>query len=230
MKTIEKKDMKTLPIAVFAISLAAAMSASAQVTTPVTISGSDFNNSALVGSANGTYVAGPPGYMQLAFTAAGDDAVVGAKGSFGTLNDNNLSMSFDYSNLSGGGGNTPYAAFGLSENSLWNLSAQEFLVIAVGGNQLNDSTLIHVVNDNTGADYIPLSGAITLGQLAGDTYNGVAFGDMQVMRAYAYIGAWPSVGNTSVDINSITVVPEPATIGLVAIGLLGALTIRRRKA
>ena len=95
--------------------------------------------------------------------------MVGAKGSFGTLNNNNLSMSFDYSNLSGGGGNTPYAAFGLSENSLWNLSAQEFLVIAVGGNQLNGSTLVHVVNDNTGADYIPLSGAITLGQLAGDT-------------------------------------------------------------
>lgn len=99
------------------------------------------------------------------------------------------------------------------------------------GNQLNDSTLVHVVNNNTGANYIPLSGAITLGQLEGETYSdSVSFGSMQVMRAYAYIGAWPSVGNTSVDINSITVVPEPSTIGLVVIGLLGALSIRRHKA
>ena len=212
-----------------AITLTLSASAFAQLSLPVTISGSDFNNSALVGSANGTYVSGSPSYMQLAFTAAGDDAVVGAKGSFGALT--GLGMSFDYSNLSGGNGDLPYAAFGLSENSQWNLSAQEFLVIAVAGNQLNDSTLVHVVNNNTGADYIPLSGAITLGQLEGETYSdSVSFGNMQVMRAYAYIGAWPSVGNTSVDINSITVVPEPSTIGLVVVGLLAALAIRRRKA
>jgi hypothetical protein len=192
-----------------AITLTLSASAFGQLTLPVTISGSDFNNSALVGSANGTYVSGSPSHMQLAFTAAGDDAVVGAKGSFGALT--GLGMSFDYSNLSGGNG--------------------EFLVIAVAGNQINNSTLVHVVNNNTGADYIPLSGAITLGQLEGETYSdSVSFGNMQVMRAYAYIGAWPSVGNTSVDINSITVVPEPSTIGLVVVGLLAALAIRRRKA
>jgi hypothetical protein len=214
--------MKKLLLAVFAIGLAAAMSASAQVT----ISGSDFNNGALVGAYNGTYVATPSGHMHLAYTTAGDDAVVGAKGPFGTLN--GLGMSFDYSNMSGGNGGLPYAAFGLSENSLWNLSAQEFLVIAVSGNQLNDSTLVHVVDNNTGDNYIPLSGAITLGQLEGETFSGVAFGDMQVMRAYAYIGAWPGVGNTSVDINSITVVPEPATVLLVAFGGLTALCLGRR--
>lgn len=79
------------------ITLALSVAAFAQVTLPVTISGSDFNNSALVGSANGTYVSGSPSYMQLAFTAAGDDAVVGAKGPFGALM--GLGMSFDYSNL-----------------------------------------------------------------------------------------------------------------------------------
>ena len=214
--------MKKLLLAVFAVSLAAAVSARAQTT----ISGSDFNNSALVGAYNGTYVATPSGHMHLAYTDPTDDAVVGAKGPFGTLT--GLGMSFDYSNMTGGNGNQPFAAFGLSENSLWNLSAQEFLVIAVTGNQLTDSTLVHVVNSNTGDNYIPLSGAITLGQLESQTYNGVAFGDMQVMRAYAYIGDWPGVGNTSVDINSITVVPEPSTLLLVAFGALTTLCFGRR--
>jgi hypothetical protein len=218
--------MKKLQIAIVAMSLAAAMSASAQLT----ISGSDFNNSALVGSANGTYVAGPPGYMALAFSASGDDAVVGAKGPFGILN-NGLSMSFNYSNLSGGGGNTPYAAFGLSDNGLWNGSGNEFLVIALSGNQLNGATDIHVFDEQTDADSSPSVWGSSLASILGVTPSdsSVAFGNMQVMRAYAYIGDWPGVGNVSANINSITVVPEPTTISLVVIGLLGALTIRRRK-
>ena len=205
--------------------MAAAISVSAQVT----ISGSDFNNSSLAGAYNGTYVSTPFGHEHLAFTAVADDAVVGAKGPFGILSA--LSMSFEYSNLSGGNGNQPYAAFGLSENNLWNLSAQEFLVIAVSGNQLDANTLVHVVNNNSGSDYIPLSGAITLGQLATYTFGGEAFGDMEVMRAYAYIGAWPSVGNTSVDIDSITVttVPEPTVLSLLLLASgVGASRLLRR--
>ena len=217
------------PIAIFAISLAAAMSASALVTTPVTISDTDFNNSALVGSANGTYVAGSPGYMALAFTTPGGDAVVGAKGPFGVLN--NLSMSFDYSNFVGTNSVAPYAAFGLSDNGLWNGSGNEFLVIALGGNQLNGATDIHVFDEQTQADSSPSLWGSTLSSILGVTPSdsSVAFGDMQVMRAYAYIGDWPGVGNVSVDINSITVVPEPATISLLVMAVGGLALIRKRK-
>jgi len=218
------------PIAIFAISFAAAMSASALVATPVTISDTDFNNGALVSSANGTYVAGSPGYMALAFTASGGDAVVGAKGPFGTLNNNNLSMSFDYSNLSGGGGNTPYAAFGLSDNGLWTGSGNEFLVIALNGNQLNGATDIHVFDEQTDAEYSPSLWGSTLTSILGVTPSdsSVAFGDMTVMRAYAYIGDWPGVGNVSANINSITIVPEPSTVLLVGTGLMGMLLVVRR--
>jgi hypothetical protein len=191
------------------------------------ISGSDFNNPALVGSVNGTYVAAPSGHMHLAY-GDGTQAVVGAKGPFGTLT--GLSMSFDYSNMSPGT-SSPYAAFGLSENSLWDMSAQEFQVMAMSGAQINDSTLVHVVNTNTGANYIPMDQAITLGQLLGESYNGFAFGDMNVLRAYAYIGNWPGVTNASVDINSITVtssVPEPASMLLLGLGLVGLAGIRRK--
>ena len=220
--------MKKLQVAIFAISLVAAMSASASIT----ISDTDFGNSTLVGAANGTYVPGSPGYMHLAYTGPDDNAVVGAKGPFGTLN--NLNMSFDYSNLIGDNGNGPYANFGVSANSLWNGSAQEFMVIALSGNQLNGATPIHVWNVTAGANYAPVVWGSTLASILGTTYNGIdTFGNMQVMRAYADFGAATGSGAVvgSVDINSITVtpVPEPATIGLVAIGLLGALTIRGRK-
>lgn len=195
----------------------------------LTISGSDFNNSSLVGAYNGTYVA--PN-MHLGYTDPTDDAVVGAKGPFGTLS--NLSMSFNYSNLVGGNGNTPYAAFGLSENSLWNGSAQEFLVIAMSGNQLNGATPIHVYDLTADGNYLPVTWGSTLSSILGDTFNGVAFGDMNVLRAYAYIGDWHGVGNVSVDINSITVnpVPEPGTMMLLGAGFLGlaAYGKRRKKA
>ena len=218
------KRITLVAVSTCVVSLAAVMSAGA-----VTISGSDFNNSALVGSANGTYVAGSPGYMALAFTTPGGDAVVGAKGPFGVLN--NLSMSFDYSNFVGTNSVAPYAAFGLSDNGLWNGSGNEFLVIALGGNQLNGATDIHVFDEQTQADSSPSLWGSTLSSILGVTPSdsSVAFGDMQVMRAYAYIGDWPGVGNVSVDINSITVVPEPATISLLVMAVGGLALIRKRK-
>jgi hypothetical protein len=165
---------------VFAIFLAAAMSASAQVT----ISGSDFNNPALVSSYNGTYVAGLPGYMHLAY-AGNDDAVVGIRGPLGTLN--NLSMSFDFSNPIGAG-NAPVAAFGISDNSTWTADNHRLNVISMDGNQLNGTSLVHVwdftLNGGDGGD---LAG---LGQSDHVTLNSIlaTYGTWQVMRAYAYIG------------------------------------------
>ena len=223
----KKENMKKLQIAVLTISLTVAMSASAAI---YTYSGNDFNNGALIGSYNGTYISAPSGHMNLAYTDPTDDAVVGAKGPFGTLND--LSMSFDYSNLVGGNGNQPYAAFGLSVDGTWGGSAQEYLVIAMSGNQLDGTTPIHVFdathNTDTGVTWGSTMASI-LG--ATDTYSGgLTFGNMQVMRAYAYIGDWPGVGNVSVDINSITVtsVPEPTTTALFAGGALLLISLRRK--
>jgi len=187
--------------------MAIAMNASASIT----ISGSDFNNGSLVGAYNGTYVSTPSGHEHLAYTDPTDDAVVGAKGPFGKLSTHN--MSFEYSNLIGGGGNTPYAAFGVSVNGLWDGSGQEFLIIATSGNQINGATGIHVYDLTADQNYAPVTWGSTLGSILSDTFGGVAFGDMQTVRAYAYIGDWPGVGNVSVDIDSITVstVPEPTT-------------------
>lgn len=224
--------MKKTYFAILAASLTAAMSASATI---YTYSGSDFNNGALVGAYNGTYVSTPSGNMNLAYTDPTDDAVVGAKGPFGTLN--NLSMSFDYSNLTGGNGNQPYAAFGLSVDGTWGGSAQEYLVIAMSGNQLDGTTPIHVFDLTHNADAGVTWGS-AMNSILGvtDVYSGgLAFGDMQVMRAYAYIGDWPGVGNVSVDINSmvVTAVPEPGTLAMIAGGMLllagSRITVRKSR-
>ena len=224
--------MKKIQIAAILISLVAAISASASIT----ISGSDFNNNALVGSANGTYVSTPSGHMHLSYSDPAADAVVGAKGPFGALS--GLNMSFDYSNLIGGNGNQPYAAFGVSLDGTWGGSAQEFLVIAMSGNQITGNTLVHVWDETTQANVSGLYN-VTLDSILGvdNTYNNVAFGDLEVMRAYAYIGDWPGVGNVSVDINSITVstVPEPTTmlagaLLLLPFGASAVRILRRRQA
>jgi hypothetical protein len=220
--------MKRIQLAILAVGLAGAMSASASVT----ISGSDFNDPALVGSYNGTYVAAPSGHMNLAYTGPDDNAVVGAIGPFGTLSSQN--MSFDYSNLIGDNGNGPYANFGVSVDGLWGGSAQRFMIIALSGNQLNGATPIHVWDVTAGANYAPVVWGSTLSSILGDTVGGVAFGDMQVLRAYADFGAATGSGVVvgSVDINSITVgpvpVPEPTTMIAGALLLLpfGATTLR----
>src|ERR1035441_6739338 len=181
--------MKKLQLAILAAGLAGAMSASASVT----ISGSDFNNPALVSSYNGTYVAAPSGHMHLAYVGPNDNAVVGVRGPLGTLN--SLSMSFDYSNLIGDNGNGPYAAFGISAGT-WGGTAQEYDVISENGNQLIGTSLVHVWDLNANADVPGLSG-VTLNSIL------ATYGTWEVMRAYAYLGAATGSGVVvgSVDIN-----------------------------
>ena len=210
--------MKKLQIAILAVGLAGAMSASATI-----YSGSDFGS---MSSYNGNYVSVSPGYEALSYNSIpnGDvDAVVGVRGPLGTLN--SLSMSFQYSNPIGTG-NAPFAAFGISDNGLWNGSGNEFLIISLGGNQLNGATQVHVWDEQTGAEYLPSLWGSTLNSILG--VNG--FGNMEVMRAYAYIGDTGGPSSGSVDINSITVstVPEPTTMIAGALLLLpfGASTLR----
>src|ERR1035441_7583226 len=104
--------MKKLQLAILAVGLAGAMSASATI-----YSNTDFNSMAYY---NGHYVAGSPGYAALSYNSIpnGDvDAAVGVTGPLGTLN--SLSMSFQYSNLTSSGNDVPFAAFGISDNSTW---------------------------------------------------------------------------------------------------------------
>jgi hypothetical protein len=56
-----------------------------------------------------------------------------------------------------------------------------------------------------------------------NSYNGVEFGDLEVMRAYAYVGD-EGASSGSVDIDSITVVSAPdgaSTLFLLGIGFAG---------
>jgi hypothetical protein len=198
-----------------------AWSASAQTTT--IYSGSDFSTMAAY---NGIYVPGSPGYEALSYASPDVDAVVGVRGPLGALDQ--LTMSFDYSNLSGGSGNAPFAAFGVSLDGTWGTGGQEFDIISEDGNQLTGTSLVHVwdfsLNGGDGGDVAGLSG-VTLDSILGvdNSYNGVAFGDLEVMRAYAYIGD-EGASSGSVDINSITVVSAPdgaSTLFLLGIGFAG---------
>ena len=220
--------MKKLQVAI-AVSLTAAMSASASVTVY-----SDTDFSSMV-SYNGTYVSGSPGYEHLAYSGV-DDAVVGVVGPLGALD--NLSMSFQYSNPIGTG-NAPFAAFGVSVDGNWGAgSAYEYEIISMDGNQLNGTSRVHVwdfnLNGGQGGDVAGLgqSDNVTLDDVLGidNSYNGVAFGDLEVMRAYAYIGDTGGSSSGSVDINSITITSVPESTTMIAGALLllpfGASTLR----
>ena len=202
-----------------------------------TASATTYSDTAFASMAyyNGTYVAGTPGYVSLSYASAAspstDDAVVGVMGPLGTLS--SLNMSFAYSNLVGTSG-TPFAAFGVSVDGNWAGSAYRYDVISLQGNQLTGSTLVHVwdwnLNGGAGGN-VPGLNNVTLNYVLSQSgYNGMNFGDMQVMRAYAYIGDTGSPSYGSVDINSITVnpVPAPATLLLFAPSLAGLVAMRKR--
>jgi hypothetical protein len=191
---MKKMKLATFGLGLALAGLAGAMSASASIT----ISGSDFNNPALVSSYNGTYDSGGGGHMHLAYTDPNPDAVVGVRGPLGLLN--NLSMSFDFSNPIGTG-NAPFAAFGISDNSTWLADNHRLDVISENGNLLIGTSLVRVwdwtLNGGNGAAVPGMSG-VTLNSILG------TYGTWEVMRAYAYIGETGGPSSGSVDINSIT--------------------------
>ena len=174
----------------------------------------------------------PVAKVGLSYASAGDDATVGVRGPLGTLDQ--LSMSFDYSRLVGT--DVPFAAFGISVDGNWGAgSAYEFDVISEQGNQLNGTSLVHVwdwtLDGGLGADVPGLSGVTLDYVLSQDnSYNNVAFGDLEVMRAYAYIGdEWASSGSVHVD--SITTVSTPdggLTVVLLGGALAGLQALRRK--
>ncbi|MGC9975519.1 MAG: PEP-CTERM sorting domain-containing protein [Syntrophales bacterium] len=207
----------------------------------VVISGSGFNNSALVDSYNATYVAGPPAYEALSYASQWDTASVALHGELGKLNDPNLSMSFDYSNLNLIGASSPlypYGEFRISTNGLWNGTGYEFKIISQQGGTLNAGQIIDVWDVQTNSEYSPTLSGVTLSSILGidNTYNGEAFGNMEVVGAQVTIGHWGGASGGSVDIDSITFtsssvttsVPEPTTMLLLGLGLVGLAGMRRK--
>jgi hypothetical protein len=127
---------------------------------------------------------------------------------------------------------TPFAAFGVSVDGNWGgASAHEYEIISLNGPQFTGTTQVHVFDETTQTAVAGTWG-LTLNQVLSlaNPYNGVPYGDLQVMRAYAYIGDTGSPSYGSVDINSITVssVPLPGALLLFGSGLVGLAAIRRR--
>ena len=146
------------------------------------------------------------------------DAAVFAEGPFGTLSQ--VSMSFDIYSMTGGGGNLPYAELYvvLPDSSLGG-------IIGLGGPTLNDSSQMHVIY--TDQSYF----GQTLGSILTNTYEGVAYGDMQVEYIGVGIGDWAiddSIGATA-NIDSMTVVPEPTTVTMTIMGGMLLLPLGARK-
>lgn len=154
--------------------------------------------------------------LSIDIASAATEAWVKALGPFGRLRD--VSMSFEVGDQGGTIGNGPYAGFDLDYTGD---GVRDVIVISMGGNEFNGNSYIHVVGaDNSYWNY-------TLSSIYDESYGGVKFGDMTLLAATVYIGNWPSPGKTkTADITSITVVPEPATVGLLALG--GLSFLRRR--
>ena len=225
--------MKKLQIAIFTISLATAISASASIT----ISGSDL--SGLTYKPNGgvaQYVAGTPDVAQLSTPDSGltggapavfVKAANVALSSLGTLN--SFSASYDLLSSSGPSGAQPYWL-----TYLYAPGGGYIGVISMGGPDLNGSSQIHVFYDYATS---PLTSDTywgdTLSQLDSTAYGTTTFGQMTVYETAVEIGDWDNGVATipaSANIDSITLfpVPEPTTMIAGALLLLpfGASTLR----
>jgi hypothetical protein len=213
-------------LAIFAISLAAAVNASAQAV----FSGDGLNS--LVYSANiatdAQYIAAsdPTPALAALYTddsgtsESADSPAVFAEGPWGTLNA--FSASYDL-----------YSSLGQGSNAYWILYLSDdpdfaSPIVADGGPTLNASSLVHV------GDLI--NGSITLSALDTniDPVSDLPYGQDTVAWAGIEIGEWNNGTNVipaAASFDSIAIVPEPGTVTLVGMSLVGMLlAVRRRKA
>jgi hypothetical protein len=214
-----KKNMKKLKMAVCGIGLAAAMTASAQITYSGTaLSGLDFSTSGL---ASGQYVPALGSTPALAELSTPDSGITGSSGAAvvyipgptaagtfsGTLS--SFVASYDlYGAATGPSGTSPFWVLWMADDTGFN-----YPIVADGGSILNSSSLIHV------GDLI--HGSITLATLCGETdpISGLLYGGESVAWAGVQIGGWNNNGivvPASADFDSFTVpgtpVPEPTTM------------------
>jgi hypothetical protein len=227
--------MKKLQIAIFTISLAAAMSASASITysgtalsglTPATPYGPSSDSQYVPASGSAPALRALSTSDSGDLETSGDDPAVFVQGPMGTLSFFSASYQL-YGNATGPSGTAPYWILWVSAPG----NPSDLIgIIGMGGPTLNSSSAIHVVYADQ--SYWGQS----LGSILNDTYNGVAFGDMTVDWAGVEIGNWDngdSIIPASANIDSITVpgvapVPEPTTMIAGALLLLpfGASTLR----
>jgi hypothetical protein len=220
--------MKKLQIAIFAISLAGAMSASAQITYSGTgLSTLDY--SANIKPQDAQYVAAleaTPAYAALytadASTAnSADSPAVFFKAPVGTTL-STLSGSYTLSSVVGSG--TPVQPYW----TIWVGTAsapEEIALYSLGGTPLTSSSTMHAF---VTSDWSSLgTWGDTLSQFDAITYDGVALGDMTVDWVGLEIGDGGPAAPASANIDSITVVPEPTTAGCFLLGL-GALVCFQR--
>jgi hypothetical protein len=232
--------MKKLQLAILAVGLAVAMSASASIT----YSGTALNDSinTMIGygvsgvGSSAKYVAAAgsiPAYGALYTpnasvggpTAAiwvGDEIAPNGGGIPGTLSSLNASYTLLSSDIGPGPGNfAPYWVLWMADDSGYTLP-----IVSTYGGPLNGSSLIHVGNLT--------HGSITLSALDAliDPNSGLLYGSETVAWVGLEIGNGGN-GAANANIESITIssVPEPTTMIAGALLLLpfGASTIRRMR-
>jgi hypothetical protein len=176
-------------------------------------------------------VTGAPALAALSTADAGtsysaDDPAVFVQGPLTLLS--SFSASYDLYSSSGEAGfgvgqNPPYWIIWLADDPTYSSP-----IVADGGPTLNGSSLVHV------GDLI--NGSLTLSALDTDIdpRTGLPYGQSTVAWAGVEIGNWDNGTLTipaDAEFDSITIVPEPGTLALVATGLVGILfVIRRRQA
>ena len=223
----QKDIMKKLQLAVFTISLAAAVSASASITYSGTaLAGLDYsamyNGDAQYVAASGSTSAYAALYTaDLSTAEAADSPAVFCKAPVGTTL-STLSGSYTLSSVVGSGASVqPYWALWVGTAS----DPNEIAIYSLGGTPLTSSSTMHAFATS---DWSSLgTWGDTLSQFDAITYDGVALGDMTVNWVGLEIGDGGS-GAGSANIQSITVVPEPTTMiaGLMLLLPFGVSTLR----
>jgi hypothetical protein len=224
--------MKKLQIAILAVGLVGATSASAQSYSGTGLSTLDYSASILPGDAQYVAASGSiPAYAALytadASTAptADSPAVFVPGPSVGTLS----SLSADYTLLSsvsgpGPGNVQPYWALWVGTAS----NPEEVVIYSLGGTPLTGSSTMHAFSTS---DWSSLgTWGDTLLQFDAITYGGVALGDMTVDWVGLEIGDGGSgAANANIESITITTVPEPTTMTLLLLPFGASLLRKLRK-